>query len=54
MRSNYANRTPALSHLWSTQAKTLQCQLNLSWRSSDIQKKWIHRHCPGLGLLSLK
>uniref|UniRef100_A0A5K3FJG9 Late endosomal/lysosomal adaptor and MAPK and MTOR activator 5 n=1 Tax=Mesocestoides corti TaxID=53468 RepID=A0A5K3FJG9_MESCO len=36
MRSNNSNRTPALSLLYSTQAETLKCQLNLSWRSSDV------------------
>uniref|UniRef100_A0A5K3F2B3 Uncharacterized protein n=1 Tax=Mesocestoides corti TaxID=53468 RepID=A0A5K3F2B3_MESCO len=36
MRSNNANRNPALSLKWSTEAKSLKCQLKLSWRSSDV------------------
>uniref|UniRef100_A0A5K3FLD9 Uncharacterized protein n=1 Tax=Mesocestoides corti TaxID=53468 RepID=A0A5K3FLD9_MESCO len=36
MRFNDANRTSALSLQWTTEAKTLKCQLKLSWRSSDV------------------
>uniref|UniRef100_A0A5K3G8E0 Uncharacterized protein n=1 Tax=Mesocestoides corti TaxID=53468 RepID=A0A5K3G8E0_MESCO len=36
MRSNTANRTPALSLQWSTEAKSPKCLLNLTWRSSDV------------------
>uniref|UniRef100_A0A5K3FXT6 HipA_C domain-containing protein n=1 Tax=Mesocestoides corti TaxID=53468 RepID=A0A5K3FXT6_MESCO len=36
MHSKNANRTPALSFLWSIEAKTPHCLLKLSWRPSDV------------------